>query len=152
MGKAFTADWVDSIGNPTADLRSDIAAEARAKVVYERLIKECDDAGARDTLTFLMQREVAHQKMFEAALAAIPDNFPPGNIVKDEFAHEFFHTSSDETTANGTTSSPGFKLLNSQNIWEFKAMAGKPHGGDPELPPANPEVASTAAAKSSSKK
>jgi Mn-containing catalase len=133
-------------------LRSDIAAEARAKVVYERLIKECDDAGARDTLTFLMQREVAHQKMFEAALAAIPDNFPPGNIVKDEFAHEFFHTSSDEMTGNGTTTSPGFKLLTSQKLWEFKAMAGKPHGGDPELPPANPEVASTVATKATSKR
>ena len=31
MGNPFTADWVDTIGNPTADLRSDIAAEARAK-------------------------------------------------------------------------------------------------------------------------
>jgi Mn-containing catalase len=153
MGKAFTADWVDTIGNPTADLRSDIAAEARAKIVYERLIKESDDAGARETLTFLMQREVAHQQMFESALAAIPNNFPPGNIVSDKFAHEFFHTSSDEIAgANGTASSPGFKLLASQKLWEFSPMAGEPHGGEPELPPANPEVASKAPKKTTSKK
>ena len=151
MGNAFTADWVDTIGNPTADFRSDIAAEAKAKIVYERLIKQSDDAGARDTLTFLMQREVAHQKMFESALSAIQNNFPPGNIVKDEFAHEFFHTSSDETAAgNGTASSPGYKLLKSQKLWEFRPMAGEPHGGDPELPPANPEVASEPRKKASS--
>lgn len=153
MGNSFTTDWVDTIGNPTADLRSDIAAEARAKITYERLIKECDDAGARETLTFLMQREVAHQMMFESALAAIPENFPPGNIVKQEFAHEFFHTSSaDISTGNGTSSSSGFKLLTAEKLWDFKPMAGKPHGGDPELPPANPQVASQPPKKAAAKR
>lgn len=42
--------------------------------------------------------------MLEYALAAIPGNSPPGNIVMDEFAHEFFLTSLDEAaTGNGTT-------------------------------------------------
>jgi Mn-containing catalase len=100
-----------------------------------------------------MQREVAHQKMFESALAAIPNNFPPGNIVSDEFAHEFFHTSLEETAAgNGTSSSPGYKLLSSEKLWEFSPMAGEPHGNDPAFPPANPEVASRARKKASSKK
>lgn len=44
-GNSFTADWIDAIGNPAAGLRSEIA-EPRAKIVYERLIKQCDDAGA----------------------------------------------------------------------------------------------------------
>jgi Mn-containing catalase len=153
MGNCFTADWVDTIGNPTADLRSDIAAEARAKITYERLIKQCDDAGARETLTFLMQREVAHQMMFESALAAIPENFPPGNIVKEEFAHEFFHSSSDDiSSANGTSNSPGYKLVTAEKLWDFKAMAWAPHGDDPELPPANPDVASKPPRKVASKK
>jgi len=146
-GNAFTCDWVDTIGNPTADLRSDIAAEARAKITYERLIKQCDDAGARDTLTFLMQREVAHQKMFESALAAIPQNFPPGNVVLDEFAHEFFVTSTESATpANGSgnekSQAPGFELVESQGLWDFKELDGMPHGADPQLPPPNPQVAS----------
>ena len=73
-GNAFTAAWVDDpIGQPVADLQSDIAAEGRAKIVYERLIKYTDDPGASETLMFLMTREVAHQKMFEAALHAIAD-------------------------------------------------------------------------------
>lgn len=42
------------------DLRSNIAAEARAKIVYEYLMKFTDDQGVRDTLGFLMSREIAH--------------------------------------------------------------------------------------------
>src|SRR5579884_1564325 len=84
MGAPWTAAYIDSIGHPLCDLRSDIAAEARAKVVYDRLIKVCPDAGARDALMFLMTREVAHQKMFESALAAIANNFPSSNVPPDE--------------------------------------------------------------------
>lgn len=67
-GVPWTAAYVDSIGDPACDLRSNIAAEARAKIVYERLINLTDDPGIRDALTFLMTREIAHQKSFEKAL------------------------------------------------------------------------------------
>jgi Mn-containing catalase len=36
-GVPWTAAYIDTIAEPTADLRSNIAAEARAKIVYERL-------------------------------------------------------------------------------------------------------------------
>jgi len=79
-GVPWTAAYVDTIGEPTADLRSNIAAEARAKMVYERLINVTDDPGIKDALTFLMTREVAHQKAFEKALYSITPNFPPGKL------------------------------------------------------------------------
>lgn len=44
------------------DLRSNIAAEARAKIVYERLIDFTSDQGTIDTLQFLMSREITHLK------------------------------------------------------------------------------------------
>src|SRR5690606_36953503 len=44
-GVPWTAAYVDSIGEPSADLRSNIAAEARAKIIYERLINVTDDPG-----------------------------------------------------------------------------------------------------------
>ena len=44
-GQLWNAGYIDSIGDPTADLRSNIAAEARAKIVYERLINVTDDPG-----------------------------------------------------------------------------------------------------------
>ena len=64
-GVPWTAAYVDSITEPTADLRSNIAAEARAQVVYERLIALTDDPGVKEALGFLMTRDVAHQKSFE---------------------------------------------------------------------------------------
>ena len=77
-GVPFTAAYIDTIGEPTADLRSNIAAEARAKIVYERLINLTEDPGVKEALGFLMTREIAHQKSFEKALYAIEPNFPPG--------------------------------------------------------------------------
>ncbi|KVE66069.1 manganese catalase family protein, partial [Burkholderia vietnamiensis] len=76
-GVPWTAAYIDTIGEPTADLRSNFAAEARAKIIYERLINVTDDPGIRDALGFLMTREVSHQKSFEKALYAITANFPP---------------------------------------------------------------------------
>ena len=76
----WTSAYIDTIGEPTADLRSNIAAEARAKIVYERLINVTDDPGIKETLGFLMTREVAHQKSFEKALHSIQPNFPQGKL------------------------------------------------------------------------
>jgi Mn-containing catalase len=52
------------------DLRSNIAAEARAKIVYERLIDFCDVPGSKDALQFLMTREITHMKAFMTAGSA----------------------------------------------------------------------------------
>lgn len=79
-GVPWTAAYIDSRGDPTCDLRSNIAAESRAKIVYERLINITDDPGIKDALGFLMTREVAHQKSFEKALYSIVDNFPSGKL------------------------------------------------------------------------
>ena len=98
----WTAAYIDSIGEPTADLRSNIAAESRAKIIYERLINVTEDAGIKDALTFLMTREVAHQKSFEKALYAIEPNFPPGKLPgHPEFADKYYNMSQGEGDAEG---------------------------------------------------
>jgi len=79
-GVPWSANYVDSRGEPIVDLRSNIAAESRAKIVYERLIGITEDPGIKEALGFLMTREIAHQKSFEKALFAIEDNFPPGKL------------------------------------------------------------------------
>jgi Mn-containing catalase len=68
QGNAWTADYLKITGELDVDLRSNIAAEARAKIVYERLINFCDDAGTKDALQFLMTREITHMKAFALAL------------------------------------------------------------------------------------
>ena len=93
-GVPWTAAYIDTIGDPTADLRSNIAAEARAKMIYERRINATDDAGVADALGFLMTREVAHQKAFEKALYSIEPNFPPGKLPGvPEFRNKYFNLS-----------------------------------------------------------
>ena len=68
QGNPWTADYLKITGELDVDLRSNIAAEARAKIVYERLIDFCDDAGTKDALQFLMTREITHLKAFMTAL------------------------------------------------------------------------------------
>jgi Mn-containing catalase len=71
MGDPWTADYLKITGELDVDLRSNIAAEARAKIVYERLINFTDDQGTIDTLQFLMSREITHMKAFTAALESL---------------------------------------------------------------------------------
>jgi Mn-containing catalase len=71
MGNAWTANYLKVTGELDVDLRSNIAAEARAKIVYERLIDHTDDPGTIDTLQFLMTREITHMKAFTAALDSL---------------------------------------------------------------------------------
>src|ERR1700709_1586699 len=71
VGNPWTADYLKITGELDVDLRSNIAAEARAKIVYERLINFCDDAGTKDALQFLMTREITHMKAFAAALESM---------------------------------------------------------------------------------
>lgn len=93
-GVPWSAAYIDTIGEPTADLRSNIAAEARAKIVYERLINLTEDPGVKEALGFLMTREIAHQKSFEKALYAIKPNFPPGKAPGDpRFTSVYFNLS-----------------------------------------------------------
>ena len=71
MGNAWTADYLKITGELDVDLRSNIAAEARAKIVYERLINFTTDSGTKDALQFLMTREITHMKAFTAALESL---------------------------------------------------------------------------------
>jgi len=112
-GVPWTAAYIDTIGEPTADLRSNIAAEARAKIVYERLINVTDDPGIKDALGFLMTREIAHQKSFEKALHSIQPNFPQGKLPGNpEFTNVYFNMSKGDD-ARGPWNEGG--------DWEFVA-------------------------------
>lgn len=105
-GVPWTAAYVDSRGDPTCDMRSNIAAESRAKIVYERLINVTDDPGIKDALGFLMTREIAHQKSFEKALYAIEDNFPSGKLPGiEKYANVYVNTSQGEGDVDGSWNS-----------------------------------------------
>ena len=127
-GQLWNAGYIDSIGDPAADLRSNIAAEARAKIVYERLINVTDDPGVKDALRFLMSREIAHLQSFEKALHTIQPNFPPGKLPGDpRFNTMYFNTSRGEGDMRGP--------WNSDDHFEFVDLpeAAIPVDGDDGL-------------------
>jgi Mn-containing catalase len=108
MGNAWTADYLKITGELDVDLRSNIAAEARAKIVYERLINFTNDAGTKDALQFLMTREITHMKAFTAALESMNKPrfsigmIPPTPGLVDQFFNDSTGTGDDgEIDARG---------------------------------------------------
>ena len=98
QGIPWCASYIHSNGDLTVDLRSNLASESRAKLVYEYLMQFTDDPYVKDTLSFLMTREVAHYSMFKAALDTIEPNFPPGVLQADpRFTQQYFNMSPAES-------------------------------------------------------
>src|SRR6201994_1972620 len=95
VGNAWTADYLKITGELDVDLRSNIAAEARAKIVYERLINFTDDAGTKDALQFLMTREITHMRAFSLALESMgKPKFSIGRIAPTPgLVDQFFNDS-----------------------------------------------------------
>src|SRR3979409_389087 len=95
QGNAWTADYLKITGELDIDGRSKIAWEAGAKIVYERLINFCDDAGTKDALQFLMTREITHMKAFSLALESMAKPaFSIGRIAPTPgLVNQFFNDS-----------------------------------------------------------
>lgn len=101
QGIPWNASYVNANGDPSIDMRSNIAAEARAKIVYEYLMRFTDDPCVKETLNFLMTREIAHAQMFEAALATIQPNFPPGALQGDPRHSNTYYNMSNTQEVRG---------------------------------------------------
>jgi Mn-containing catalase len=103
QGIPWSGAYVNAMGDLTVDLRSNIAAETRAKMVYEYLMRFTDDVLVKESLRFLMTREVAHFQMFEAALESIKPNFPPGILQSDpRYSNSYFNLSDGEPEIKGS--------------------------------------------------
>lgn len=101
-GVPWSGAYVNANGDPSVDLRSNLAAESRAKIIYEYLKQFTDDPGVQDTLTFLMSREVAHYQQFTAAINELPVNFPPGTLAGDDrFQNVAFNMSDGDGDVRG---------------------------------------------------
>jgi len=72
-GVPWTAAYIQSKGDPIADLHENMAAEQKARATYEYLINVSDDPDVTDTLRFLRQREVVHFQRFGETLNLVHD-------------------------------------------------------------------------------
>jgi len=64
-GVPFTVAYFATTGDPLADLSEDMAAEEKARAVYENLINLTKDQDVIDVLLFLRQREIVHFARFK---------------------------------------------------------------------------------------
>jgi Mn-containing catalase len=134
MGNPWTADYLKITGELDVDLRSNIAAEARAKIVYERLINFCNDAGTKDALQFLMTREITHMKAFSAALESLGK--PPFSIGRiaptaglvDQFFNDSTGVGDDgEIDARGPWNEGGaWEVIDAPAFQEISVAPGGP--------------------------
>lgn len=107
-GNPWTADYLKISGQLEVDLRSNMAAEARAKITYERLINHTDDTGTIEALKFLMTREITHLKAFGAALESMgKDPLEVGDMpVEAEWINLYFNDSTGEGELGSDHSGP----------------------------------------------
>ncbi|WP_407175418.1 DUF892 family protein [Bradyrhizobium sp. STM 3562] len=128
QGNPWTADYLKITGELDVDLRNNIAAEARAKMVYERLLNFCDDAGSKDALQFLMTREITHMKAFSLALESLSKPaFTVGRIAPTPGLVDQFFNDSTGSGDHGEIDARG--PWNEGGDWVFTespALQGEP--------------------------
>ncbi len=113
-GYMWTAAYVNETGDLAADILSDIAAEQRAKTVYEYLHRQINDKGVRDTIDFLLNREEAHNTMFREAFNRIQDtgSLKDWGITKDSKLYFNLSTPGDQYFNANNPQPPSFTKPN----------------------------------------
>lgn len=84
-GQYWTAAYIEETGDLAADILSNIAAEQRAKVVYQYLYRQINDKKVKATIDFLLNREEAHNTLFREAFNKLQDtgSLKDWGITKD---------------------------------------------------------------------
>ena len=79
-GLPWRAEYIQSKGDIIADLHEDLAAEQKARVTYDNLIRLIDDPDILEPLKFLRQREITHYQRFGEALRLTTDRLNEKNF------------------------------------------------------------------------
>ncbi len=79
-GTPFTTAYIGVKGDVLADLHEDLAAEQKARVTYDNLLRLIDDPDVREPLKFLRQREIVHYQRFGDALERAKEKMDEKNV------------------------------------------------------------------------
>lgn len=79
-GFPWSAASIGVKGDPIADLNEDLAAEQKARVTYDNILRLCDDPDVRDVIKYLREREVVHYQRFGEALRITLDRLDEKNV------------------------------------------------------------------------
>lgn len=118
-GYPFNGVYINETGDLAADLLSDIAAEQRAKVVYEYLYRQISDSGVREAIDFLLNREEAHNTLFRQAFNTLEETGSLADWGKTFNSKEYFDLSTPgkfyDTKNLTNPKPPKFNIPNQQN-------------------------------------
>lgn len=79
-GTPFSAETIASTGDVLADLSEDLAAEQKARLSYDNLLRLIDDPDVRDPIKFLREREIVHFQRFGEAMRRVQDTLDSKNF------------------------------------------------------------------------
>ena len=79
-GVPFDMKYVGVKGDVIADLNEDLAAEQKARVTYDNILRMVDDPDVREPIKYLRQRELVHYQRFGDALRIAQDNLDSKNF------------------------------------------------------------------------
>lgn len=79
-GIPFSEKYVGVKGDVIADLNEDLAAEQKARVTYDNILRLVDDPDVCDPIKFLRERELVHYQRFADALRISQDNMDSRNF------------------------------------------------------------------------
>lgn len=79
-GVPFSASTLQSTGDAIADLNEDLAAEQKARLTYDNILRLADDPDVRDVIKFLRAREIVHYQRFGETLRDVLDSLDSKNF------------------------------------------------------------------------
>ncbi len=79
-GVPFDMKYIGVKGDILADLNEDLAAEQKARVTYDNILRLCDDPDVRDVIKYLRQRELVHYQRFADAIRITQDKLDSKNF------------------------------------------------------------------------
>lgn len=79
-GYPYTAAAMQVKGDPIADLTEDLAAEQKARVTYDNILRLSDDPDVNEVIKFLRQREIVHFQRFGEAMQLVRERLNQKNV------------------------------------------------------------------------
>ena len=80
-GVPFSAETFQSTGDAIADIHEDLAAEQKARLTYDNILRLCKDhPDVYEPIKFLREREVVHFQRFGECLEAVKDTLDHKNF------------------------------------------------------------------------
>ena len=79
-GGVYNTGMMQVKGDPMADLTEDLAAEQKARVTYDNILRLSDDPDVNDVIKFLREREVVHFQRFGEAVQLLREKLNQKNV------------------------------------------------------------------------